>query len=111
MVRGMALPLGVQVRKFQPEMVAIRDASKIPELKEALKGLPGRMPDILAGDEGAVEVARHSSAEVCACVRVQGGAQRRGEGRGERLRGGLRGASAQSAQAGRHVFAVAAMLA
>lgn len=54
----------LQVRKFKPEMVAIRDASKIGELKELLKGLPGKMPDILAGDEGAVEVARHASAEV-----------------------------------------------
>lgn len=53
----------VQVRKFQPEMVAIRDPSKIPELKEAIKDLP-QQPVILGGDEGAVEVARHPSAEV-----------------------------------------------
>ena len=52
-----------QVRKFKPEMVAIRDASKIPELKEAIKDL-AHQPVILAGDEGAVEVARHEKAEV-----------------------------------------------
>ncbi|EFJ45264.1 hypothetical protein VOLCADRAFT_82431 [Volvox carteri f. nagariensis] len=54
--------LADQVRKFKPEMVAIRDASKIPELKEAIKDVHPQ-PVILAGDEGAVEVARHPAAE------------------------------------------------
>ena len=51
-----------QVREFQPQMVAIRDASKVAELKEAIKGVD-RQPEILVGDEGAIEVARHSDVD------------------------------------------------
>ena len=51
-----------QVREFQPQMVAIRDASKVEELKEAIKGVD-RQPEILVGDEGAIEVARHSDVD------------------------------------------------
>ena len=43
-------------------MVAIRDASKLEELKEAIKDVPTQ-PDILVGDEGAIEVARHSEVD------------------------------------------------
>lgn len=48
----------VQIREFQPKLVAIRDASKVAELKEAIRGVE-RQPEILVGDEGAIEVARH----------------------------------------------------
>ena len=51
-----------QVREFKPKMVAIRDASKVEELKEAIKGVD-RQPEILVGDEGAIEVARHSDVD------------------------------------------------
>lgn len=51
-----------QVREFQPKMVAIRDASKLEELKEAIKDVPIQ-PEILVGDEGAIEVARHSEVD------------------------------------------------
>ncbi|PNW76144.1 hypothetical protein CHLRE_12g546050v5 [Chlamydomonas reinhardtii] len=54
--------LAEQIRKFKPEMVAVKDASKIAELKEAIKDVSPQ-PVILAGDEGAVEVARHPNAE------------------------------------------------
>ncbi|GBF99000.1 1-deoxy-D-xylulose 5-phosphate reductoisomerase [Raphidocelis subcapitata] len=54
--------LAEQVRKFQPKMVAIRDPSKVPLLKELIKGVP-QQPEILVGDEGAVEVARHPDCE------------------------------------------------
>ena len=43
-------------------MVAIKDASKLKELKELIKGVSVQ-PEILVGDEGAVEVARHKDAE------------------------------------------------
>lgn len=46
-----------QVRQFQPKMVAIRDASKVSELKALIKDVP-QQPEILVGDEGAVEVRR-----------------------------------------------------
>ena len=52
----------MQVREFQPKMVAIRDASKLEELKEAIKDVPTQ-PEILVGDEGAIEVARHSEVD------------------------------------------------
>lgn len=52
----------LQIRKFQPKMVAIRDAAKIPQLKEMIKDVR-EQPEILAGDEGAVEVARHPECE------------------------------------------------
>lgn len=44
-----------QVRQFQPKMVAIKDAAKVKELKELIKDVP-LQPEILVGDEGAVEV-------------------------------------------------------
>ncbi len=50
--------IAAQIREFQPKMVAIRDASKVEELKEAIRGVD-RQPEILVGDEGAIEVARH----------------------------------------------------
>ena len=43
-------------------MVAIRDASKLEELKEAIRDVP-QQPEILVGDEGAIEVARHSEVD------------------------------------------------
>jgi 1-deoxy-D-xylulose-5-phosphate reductoisomerase len=36
-------------------MVAIKDASKVAQLKELIKDVP-QQPEILVGDEGAVEV-------------------------------------------------------
>ncbi len=63
--RGLAYSLTashMQVREFQPKMVAIRDASKLEELKEAIKDVPTQ-PEILVGDEGAIEVARHSEVD------------------------------------------------
>jgi len=54
--------LAKQIRQFQPKLVAIKDASKVPLLKELIKDVP-QQPEILVGDEGAVEVARHSEAD------------------------------------------------
>jgi len=54
--------LAEQTRKFQPEMVSVKDAKDIPLLKELIKDVP-RQPVLLAGTEGAVEVARHASCE------------------------------------------------
>lgn len=52
----------MQIRQFKPKMVAIRDASKVAELKEAIRDVE-QQPEILVGDEGAVEVARHPDIE------------------------------------------------
>jgi hypothetical protein len=45
-----------QVRQFKPKMVAIRDASKVKQLQELIKDVSPQ-PEILVGDEGAVEVS------------------------------------------------------
>jgi 1-deoxy-D-xylulose 5-phosphate reductoisomerase len=55
-----ALGVGVwQIREFKPKLVAIRDAAKLGELKEAIKDVQTQ-PEILVGDEGAIEVARYA---------------------------------------------------
>ncbi len=51
-----------QVRQVQPKLVALRDNSKVAELKELLRGAPVQ-PEIVVGDAGAVEVAVHPDAE------------------------------------------------
>jgi 1-deoxy-D-xylulose-5-phosphate reductoisomerase len=55
--------LAQQVRQFQPKLVAICDPEKLAELKEAIADLVPQ-PTILAGDEGIIEVARFSEADV-----------------------------------------------
>ncbi|MEM7795558.1 MAG: 1-deoxy-D-xylulose-5-phosphate reductoisomerase [Cyanobacteria bacterium P01_C01_bin.118] len=57
-----AMLLAEQVRQFKPEIVAINDASKLAELKELLADVDPQ-PQILAGPEGIVEVARYGDAE------------------------------------------------
>jgi 1-deoxy-D-xylulose-5-phosphate reductoisomerase len=54
--------LAQQVRQFKPEIVAICNEAKLSELREALAGIDP-MPQILAGDDGVVEVARYGDAE------------------------------------------------
>jgi 1-deoxy-D-xylulose 5-phosphate reductoisomerase len=45
----------LQIRQFKPKLVAIRDASKVKQLQELIKDVSPQ-PEILVGDEGAVEV-------------------------------------------------------
>ena len=54
--------LAEQVRQFKPEIVAIRDESKLAELKDAIADVDPQ-PQILAGADGIVEVARYGNAE------------------------------------------------
>ena len=54
--------LAEQVRQFKPEIVAIHDASKLAELKDEIADVDPQ-PQILAGDDGIVEVARYGDAE------------------------------------------------
>lgn len=60
--RNVAL-LAEQVRQFNPEIVAIRDERKLAELKSAIADVDPQ-PQILAGADGIVEVARYGDAEV-----------------------------------------------
>ncbi|NMG18475.1 1-deoxy-D-xylulose-5-phosphate reductoisomerase [Brasilonema bromeliae] len=55
--------LAQQIREFQPAIVAICDAQKLPELKEAIADLDPQ-PILLAGEAGVIEVARYCEAEV-----------------------------------------------
>ncbi|MEO0536715.1 MAG: 1-deoxy-D-xylulose-5-phosphate reductoisomerase [Cyanobacteria bacterium P01_A01_bin.123] len=59
--RNVAL-LAEQVRQFKPEIVAIADESKLDDLKAAIADLDPQ-PQVLAGDQGVVEVARYGDAE------------------------------------------------
>ena len=54
--------LAQQVRQFRPEIVAICNESKLADLRAALADLDPQ-PQILAGDDGVVEVARYGDAE------------------------------------------------
>ncbi len=51
-----------QIRQFRPEIVAICDEDKLPELRAAIADLDPQ-PIILAGSAGVVEVARYGDAE------------------------------------------------
>lgn len=55
--------LAQQIRQFKPEIVAISDVEKLPELQAAIADLSPQ-PTILAGAEGVIEVARYSAANV-----------------------------------------------
>jgi len=54
--------LAEQIRQFQPQIVAICDENKLPELREAIASLE-HPPKLLVGEEGIVEVARYGDAE------------------------------------------------
>ena len=54
--------LAQQVRQFKPEIVAICNESKLAALKAAIADIAPQ-PQILAGHEGVVEVARYGDAE------------------------------------------------
>lgn len=55
--------LAQQVRQFRPEIVAICNEAKLGELRDAIADLDYQ-PQLLAGDEGIVEVARYGDSEV-----------------------------------------------
>nr|AWH12898.1 1-deoxy-D-xylulose 5-phosphate reductoisomerase [Atractylodes lancea] len=50
--------LAEQVKTFKPQLVAIRNESLVDELKEALADAD-YMPEIIPGEQGVIEVARH----------------------------------------------------
>ncbi|KAL8507316.1 hypothetical protein ACS0TY_018016 [Phlomoides rotata] len=53
--------LADQVKAFKPQLVSVRDESLVNELKEALSGLEHK-PEIIPGEQGIIEVARHPDA-------------------------------------------------
>ncbi|PWA81903.1 1-deoxy-d-xylulose-5-phosphate reductoisomerase 1 [Artemisia annua] len=50
--------LAEQVKAFKPQLVSIRNESLVGELKEALADAD-YMPEIIPGEQGVIEVARH----------------------------------------------------
>lgn len=54
--------LAQQVMQFQPEIVALCDERKLPELKAAIATVDPQ-PIVVAGEAGVVEVARYGDAE------------------------------------------------
>ncbi len=55
--------LAQQVAEFRPEIVAIRRAEKLPDLKAAIANLTDYQPQYAVGEDGVVEVARYGNAE------------------------------------------------
>jgi 1-deoxy-D-xylulose-5-phosphate reductoisomerase len=51
-----------QVKEFRPSLVAIRDGSRVAQLRELLKDAAVQ-PEIVCGDAGACEVAAHRDAD------------------------------------------------
>ncbi|XP_078431064.1 1-deoxy-D-xylulose 5-phosphate reductoisomerase [Wolffia australiana] len=53
--------LADQVKQFKPQLVSVKDESLVSELKEALADCEHK-PEIIPGEEGIIEVARHPDA-------------------------------------------------
>nr|ACU24603.1 unknown [Glycine max] len=53
--------LADQVKRFKPQLVAVRNESLIAELEEALHDVEEK-PEIIPGEQGIIEVARHPDA-------------------------------------------------
>ncbi|EXB94935.1 1-deoxy-D-xylulose 5-phosphate reductoisomerase [Morus notabilis] len=49
------------MKRFKPQIVAFRNEALIGELKEALANVEGK-PEIIPGEQGVIEVARHPDA-------------------------------------------------
>ena len=61
--------LGSQVRKFKPSLVALQNASLLPDLKEALADLPKEdRPEIVGGEDGIVEVTTRAATTTATCI-------------------------------------------
>ncbi|EKX37283.1 1-deoxy-D-xylulose 5-phosphate reductoisomerase [Guillardia theta CCMP2712] len=56
--------LAQQIKEFNPKIVSVRDESVLKELKEALSGWNGKMPELVFGPKGIAEVAKYGDSDV-----------------------------------------------
>lgn len=49
----------MQVKRFKPQLVSVRDEALLGELKEALSDVEEK-PEIIPGDQGIIEVCFHT---------------------------------------------------
>lgn len=54
--------LAHQIRTFKPKLVSVKDSSLISTLQDLIKDVYPA-PEILAGDQGVIEIARYSEAQ------------------------------------------------
>ena len=55
--------LAEQIKKFKPKMVSISDGADLEKLREMIKDMDGPAPELLYGEEGMIEVARHKDVD------------------------------------------------
>jgi 1-deoxy-D-xylulose-5-phosphate reductoisomerase len=62
--------LAAQIRKFQPELVAVKDEECAEKLLRKISDLEFQIPKILTGEEGLIAVATHEKAETIVSATV-----------------------------------------
>ena len=55
--------LAEQIKKFKPKMVSISDGADVAKLREMIADMDGRAPELLYGEDGMIEVARHEDVD------------------------------------------------
>ena len=62
--------LAVQIEKFQPELVAVKDENCAEELLRRISNFKFQIPKILTGEKGLIAVATHDAAETVVSATV-----------------------------------------
>ena len=55
--------LAEQIKKFKPKMVSISDGADVAKLREMIADMDGPAPELLHGEDGMIEVARHEDVD------------------------------------------------
>ena len=55
--------LAEQIKKFKPKMVSISDGADVARLREMIADMDGPAPELLYGEDGMIEVARHKDVD------------------------------------------------
>jgi len=55
--------LAEQIKKFKPKMVSIGDGADVAKLREMIADMDGPAPELLYGEDGMIEVARHEDVD------------------------------------------------